>query len=140
MTDAERKEKSMQPSNIRTVEPRPIKTPTRRSAVGLFGAAMALFNSASGASAQSRFEKPNGAMTLGQYATDKKTVSEAVGGGGVLVLMDSPGLHGFVQVKPQPNDHSNVTNPFWCSPMISTTRSTEHTFEVPICISQRIGT
>jgi quinol monooxygenase YgiN len=82
----ERKEKSMQPSNIRTIEPRPIKTLTRRSAVGVFGAAMAVFTFASPASAQSRSEKPQGATTMGQYAMDKKTVSEAVSGGGLVVV------------------------------------------------------
>jgi quinol monooxygenase YgiN len=75
----------MEPSNIRTIKPRPLKTLTRRSAIGLFGAAMAVFNAAS-ASSQSRSEERKGATTMGQFATDKKTVNEAVSGGGVLVV------------------------------------------------------
>jgi quinol monooxygenase YgiN len=77
---------SMGPSNIRTIKPRPIKTLTRRSAIGLFGAAMAVLNSASGASSQSRSEELKGATTMDQFAMDKKTVNEAVSGGGVLVV------------------------------------------------------
>jgi quinol monooxygenase YgiN len=74
----------MEPSNLRTIEPRPITALTRRSAV--FGAAMAVLNFASPASSQSRSEKPKGATTMDQYATDKRTVSEAVGSGGLLVV------------------------------------------------------
>jgi quinol monooxygenase YgiN len=76
----------MEPSNIRTIKPRPTGTLTRRSAIGLFGAAMAVLNSAPGASSQSRSEELKGAMTMDQFAMDKKTVNEAVSGGGVLVV------------------------------------------------------
>jgi len=90
MRDEERKEKSMEPPNIRTIKPRSVKTPiktlTRRSAIGVFGAAMAVLNLASPAASQSRSEKPKGAMTMDQYAMDKKTVSEAVSGGGLVVV------------------------------------------------------
>jgi quinol monooxygenase YgiN len=74
----------MEPSNLRTIEPRPITALTRRSAV--FGAAMAVLNFASPASSQSRSGKPKGATTMDQYATDKRTVSETVGSGGLLVV------------------------------------------------------
>jgi quinol monooxygenase YgiN len=84
MGDAGQKERSMEPSNIRTIKPRP--TPTRRSAIGVLGAAMAMLNAASPAASQTRTEKPKGAMTMDQYATDKKTVSEAVSGGGLVVV------------------------------------------------------
>jgi quinol monooxygenase YgiN len=77
---------TVQYCNIPTRQPRPAGTLTRRSAIGAFGAAMAMVNLSSLAVAQSRFQQTEGATTMGQYAMDKKTVSEAVGGGGLLVV------------------------------------------------------
>jgi quinol monooxygenase YgiN len=76
----------MEPSSIRTIRPRSIDTLTRRSAITALGAAMATFNFASSAVSQSPTEPAKGAMTMGQYAMDKKTVSEALGDGGLLVV------------------------------------------------------
>jgi quinol monooxygenase YgiN len=91
MTETARKEKNLgakklEHSNIPARQPRPVGTLTRRSAIGAFGAAMAMVNLSSLAVAQSRSQQPEGATTMGQYAMNKKTVSEAVGGGGVLVV------------------------------------------------------
>jgi len=80
------KGKTVEHSNIPARRPRPVGTLTRRSAIGAFGAAMAMVNLSSLAVAQSRSQQPEGATTMGQYAMNKKTVSEAVGGGGVLVV------------------------------------------------------
>jgi quinol monooxygenase YgiN len=77
---------TVQPSNIPTRPPRRGGTLTRRSAIGAFGAAMAMVNLSSLAVAQSRSQQPEGAMTMDQYAMNNKTVSEAVGGGGLLVV------------------------------------------------------
>jgi quinol monooxygenase YgiN len=86
MAEDEQTEKTMEPSGIRTSRPRSIDTLTRRSAITALGAAMATFNFASSAASQSPTEPAKGAMTMGQYAMDKKTVSEALGDGGLLVV------------------------------------------------------
>jgi quinol monooxygenase YgiN len=83
MTETERTEKTVEHSNI---PPRPAGKFTRRSAIGAFGAAMAMMNLSPLAVAQSRSQQLEGAMTMGQYAMNKKTVSEAISGGGVLVV------------------------------------------------------
>jgi quinol monooxygenase YgiN len=91
MTETAREEKTLEQrnlehSNIPARQSRPVGRLTRRSAIGAFGAAMAMVNLSSLAVAQSRSQQPEGATTMGQYAMNRKTVSEAVGGGGVLVV------------------------------------------------------
>jgi quinol monooxygenase YgiN len=58
---------------------------SRRSAIGVVGAIMAVVDF-SLLTAQSRSQQLKGEAPMGQYATDKKTVGEAVGGGGLLVV------------------------------------------------------
>jgi quinol monooxygenase YgiN len=76
----------VQHTNIPIRQPRPTGTVTRRSAIGAFGAAMAMVNLSPLAVAQSRSQQLEGAKTMSQYAMDNKTVSEAVSGGGLLVV------------------------------------------------------
>jgi quinol monooxygenase YgiN len=68
------------------VPPWPAGKFTRRSAIGALGAAVAMMNLSPLAVAQARSRQLEGAMTMGQYAMNKKTVSEAISGGGVLVV------------------------------------------------------
>jgi quinol monooxygenase YgiN len=58
----------------------------RRSAIGMFGAAMAAANFTPLAIAQARPQQLNGETSMDRYAMNEKTVSEAVGGGGLLVV------------------------------------------------------
>jgi quinol monooxygenase YgiN len=67
-------------------EARPTDTFTRRSAMTVFGATMMMVNFTPLAVSQSRSQQREGAMTMAQYATNKKTVSDAVSGGGLLVV------------------------------------------------------
>jgi quinol monooxygenase YgiN len=73
-------------TNIPTPEARRAGALSRRSALGAFGAAIAMAGFSSLATAQSPSQQGNGATTMKQYATNKKTVSEAVNGGGLLVV------------------------------------------------------
>jgi quinol monooxygenase YgiN len=59
---------------------------TRRTALTAFGAAMMIANLPSSAISQSRSQPIEGATTMGQYATNKTTLSDAVSGGGLLVV------------------------------------------------------
>jgi quinol monooxygenase YgiN len=86
MPEDEQMEKAMEPPSIRSIRLRSIDVLTRRSAITALGAAMATFNFASSAVSQSPTEPTKGAMTMGQYAADKKTVGEALSGGGLLVV------------------------------------------------------
>ncbi len=71
-------EKAMEHSIIGTSEQRPTATFTRRSAITVFGAAMVMVNVSPLAISQSRSQQLEGAMTMAQYAMNKKTVSDAV--------------------------------------------------------------
>jgi quinol monooxygenase YgiN len=57
---------------------------SRRSAIITFGAVMANFSP--WAASPSRSEQKQGAINMSPYAIDTKTVSEAVSGGGLLVV------------------------------------------------------
>jgi quinol monooxygenase YgiN len=59
---------------------------TRRSAISVFGAIAAMANFAPLAITPSQSQQTEGAMTMEQYAMNKKTLSEAIGGGGLLVV------------------------------------------------------
>jgi quinol monooxygenase YgiN len=59
---------------------------SRRSAIGTFGVVMASISFPSWAISPSRSAQNQGATNMNQYAMDNKTVSEAVGGGGLLVV------------------------------------------------------
>ncbi|HXL28023.1 MAG TPA: antibiotic biosynthesis monooxygenase family protein [Bradyrhizobium sp.] len=78
-------EKAMEHSNIGTSEPQPTDMFTRRSAINVFGTVIAMVNLSSLAISPSQAQT-EGAMTMGQYAMNKKTVSDAVSGGGLLVV------------------------------------------------------
>jgi quinol monooxygenase YgiN len=79
-------EEIMEHSNIPTPEPRPPDRLSRRSAIGVFGAAIAMVSLSPLAISQSRSQQIKGAMSMDQYATNNKTISEAVSGGGLLVV------------------------------------------------------
>jgi quinol monooxygenase YgiN len=79
-------EKAMEHSYIGTSEQRATDTFTRRSAITVFGTAMVMVNFSPLAISQSRSQQLEGAMTMAQYAMNKKTVSDAVGSGGLLVV------------------------------------------------------
>ena len=57
----------------------------RRSAIATFGAVLAIGNFTPWTISPSRSEE-KGAKTMNQYAGNNKTISEAVGGGGLLVV------------------------------------------------------
>jgi quinol monooxygenase YgiN len=63
---------------------------SRRSVIGTFGAVMAIANfspsTVSWAVSPIRSEQNQGAMNMSNYAMDKKTVSDVVSGGGLLVV------------------------------------------------------
>jgi quinol monooxygenase YgiN len=59
---------------------------SRRSAIGTFGAALAGISFSPWAISASRSEPNQGVMKMSNYAMDKKTVSDAVNGGGLLVV------------------------------------------------------
>ena len=59
-------------------------TLSRRSVIGTFGAVMATINFAPWAISPSRSNQ--GVMNMSKYAMDKKTVSDVVNGGGLLVV------------------------------------------------------
>jgi quinol monooxygenase YgiN len=63
---------------------------SRRSVIGTFGAVMAIVNfspsAVSWAVSPIRSEQNQGAMNMSKYAMDKKTVSDVVSGGGLLVV------------------------------------------------------
>jgi quinol monooxygenase YgiN len=69
-----------------TPQARPTSTLSRRSAIGAFGAAVAIAGFPRLAIAQSRSQQSNGATTMGQYATNKRTINDAVTEGGLLVV------------------------------------------------------
>jgi len=81
-------EQIMQRSNVRRCEPRLTEMFSRRRAIGTFGAVMAIINFSPLAVSPSRSEQNQGAINMSQYAMDKKTVSEAIGGGGLLVVAE----------------------------------------------------
>ena len=57
----------------------------RRSAIGILGAVLAVANFTPWTISPSRSEQ-QGAKTMNQYAANNKTIGEAVGGGGLLVV------------------------------------------------------
>ena len=57
----------------------------RRSAIGILGAVLAIANFTPWTISPSRSEQ-QGAKTMNQYAANNKTIGEAVGGGGLLVV------------------------------------------------------
>jgi quinol monooxygenase YgiN len=59
---------------------------SRRSVIGTFGAVMAIVNFSPWAISPIRSEQNQGAMNMSKYAMDKKTVSDVVNGGGLLVV------------------------------------------------------
>jgi quinol monooxygenase YgiN len=59
---------------------------SRRSAIGTFGAAMAIINLSPWAISPSRSEQTQGATGMKHYAMSLKTVSDVVNGGGLLVV------------------------------------------------------
>ena len=58
----------------------------RRSAIGTFGAVMATINFSPWAISLSRSEPNQGVMNMSSYAMNKKTVSDVVNGGSLLVV------------------------------------------------------
>jgi quinol monooxygenase YgiN len=73
-------------SNISISDARLARTMSRRSFLSAFGAVIAMVNFSPLAISQSRSQPVEGATTMGQYATNQKTLSEAVNGGGLLVV------------------------------------------------------
>jgi quinol monooxygenase YgiN len=73
-------------SKIPRPEARPVNAMTRRTAIRTFGAAIAMANLSLLAISQSRSQQIEGAKTMNQYAMNKKTISEVVSGGGLLVV------------------------------------------------------
>jgi len=62
------------------------KTFSRRSAIGTLGVAMAIINLSPWAISPSRSQQSQGAMNMKHDAMSQKTVSDAVSGGGLLVV------------------------------------------------------
>jgi quinol monooxygenase YgiN len=77
---------NVQHSKIPTPRPWSTGPVTRRAAITAFGAAMVMANLSSSAISQSRSQPIEGATTMGQYAMSEKTLSDAVGVGGLLVV------------------------------------------------------
>jgi quinol monooxygenase YgiN len=65
---------------------RPTAMVSRRSVIATFGAAMAIVNFSPWAVSPVRSAQNQGAMKMSNYAMDKKTVSDVVSGGGLLVV------------------------------------------------------
>ncbi|MEH2540120.1 MULTISPECIES: putative quinol monooxygenase [unclassified Bradyrhizobium] len=61
---------------------------SRRSAIGAFAAAMAISNFSPLAISSSRSEQDQGAINMKQYVMSKETISDAVSGGGLLVVAE----------------------------------------------------
>jgi quinol monooxygenase YgiN len=59
---------------------------SRRSVIGTFGAVMAIANLSPWTVSPVRSEQNQGVMNMSNYAMDKKTVSDVVSGGGLLVV------------------------------------------------------
>jgi quinol monooxygenase YgiN len=81
-TKSQRKGKIVAHSNILTSRSR--DGLTRRSAIGVFGTIAATANFSPLAVTSSRAQQ-EGVTTMEQYATNKKTLNEAINGGGLLV-------------------------------------------------------
>jgi quinol monooxygenase YgiN len=64
----------------------PTAVVSRRSVIATFGAVMAIVNFSPWAVSPIRSEQNQGAMSMSNYAMDKKTVSDVVSGGGLLVV------------------------------------------------------
>jgi quinol monooxygenase YgiN len=79
-------EQVMQCPDVTRREPRRTEMFSRRSVIGTFGAVMAIVNFSPLAISPSRSEQNQGAINMSHYAMDNKTVSEAVSGGGLLVV------------------------------------------------------
>jgi quinol monooxygenase YgiN len=71
---------------IPTLQPWSSGPVTRRTALTAFGAVMLMVNLTSSAISQSRSQPIEGATTMGQYSMSEKTLSDAVGRGGLLVV------------------------------------------------------
>jgi quinol monooxygenase YgiN len=83
-TKAQRKGEIVQSSNIPMIGPRDALT--RRSAISVFGAIAAMASFSPLAITPSQSQQTEGNMTMEQYATNRKTLSEVVNGGGLLVV------------------------------------------------------
>jgi quinol monooxygenase YgiN len=59
---------------------------TRRSAISVFGAIAAMANFSPLAVTPSRSQQTEGVMTMEQYTMNKKTLSEVINGGGLLIV------------------------------------------------------
>jgi quinol monooxygenase YgiN len=86
MIDNKRMEKIVRHLKITTPQPWSTGPVTRRTAITAFGVAMMMVNLSSSAISQSRPQPIEGATTMGQYAMSEKTLSDAVGVGGLLVV------------------------------------------------------
>jgi quinol monooxygenase YgiN len=78
----------MERSNAAGREPRSTEMFSRRSAIGTFAAVMATLNFSPWAISSSRSQQNQGATSMSPYAIDHKTISEAVSGGGLLVVAE----------------------------------------------------
>jgi len=76
----------MERSNVTRGEARFTDMFSRRSAIGTFGTVIAIVNFSPWAISPTRSEQNQGAINMSQYAMNKKTVNEAVSGGGLLVV------------------------------------------------------
>jgi quinol monooxygenase YgiN len=75
----------MERSTGRQLLPRTDEMVSRRSAIGTFGVVLAICNFTPWTISPSQSEE-QGAKTMNQYASNQKTIREAVGGGGLLVV------------------------------------------------------
>jgi quinol monooxygenase YgiN len=78
-------ENIMEPSTNARPVPRCAEMFDRRSAIGILGAVLAISNFTPWTISPSRSEE-KGTRTMNQYAASNKTISEAVGSGGLLVV------------------------------------------------------
>src|SRR5260370_20405439 len=81
-------EQIMERSNVARCEPRSTDMFSRRSAIGTFGAVMAIIYFSPLAISPTRSEQNQGAINMSHYAMDQKTVKEAVSGSGLLVVAE----------------------------------------------------
>jgi quinol monooxygenase YgiN len=72
-------------SKVPKPKARPVNPMIRRTAISAFGAAIAMASLSPLAISQSRSQQIEGAKTMNQYAMNKKTISEVVSGGLLVV-------------------------------------------------------
>jgi quinol monooxygenase YgiN len=78
----------MKRSNEPDQQVRRIEPLSRRSAIAAFGATLAATGLFLPAASSARSEPKQGAINMSPYAIDKKTIGEAVSGGGLLVVAE----------------------------------------------------